>query len=684
MALARSASRSRTARNVAAALVLLALGALAGAASAAPSAPAPIPGLAISLEQSAAAIPLAGTMGFTGVIRFPQAASSVRARLQVHRASGKLVYQRTQYLDTAVEGTQTFSFSRPLTGLGLEAGVYPATFSIQANINGSDITTQVVVPVRIYDSAKPPITVVVVAKVHARPMGDPSGNFGIDPAVATLAREQIDRIATMVAGDTSARVTLAIAPVTLEEWRRIASDGYRLASGTVVPASDPVPLAYGSTLAHLQQAIGTGRLELVTMGYVDPNLGDLSINRMNADAAVQYDAGLSACFSSIQTTPSVGTVPAGGTVPAPMQSAVETRGVTYAVTDSELTRIGKRPVASGAYPVGGAQLTALVVDAQASRGLEAADASATLAHTFGRLGTPSANQPLVVRIDLDDTVKDATATVGLALTTVETTPWTRLALGESVHAPKGARPVDFSPTVTKNAPVGFWARVRKARADATGLLAVLGPNDDQATVAQTNSLLAESSTWSDPAATWKQAGSGLAFAGAAVDSANSLFSQIKMTAEAVTLANSTGNIPVNIQNGSKQTLSVVLLCKTGGGVRVVGQRLIPTKLAPRETFVEIPIDMGSALYGKLTVQVMAGNVIVTKKTIDVRRSYLDRLALIGGIVVILGGMLIWIVLRVRKSPDVAQTRTRPISDAADQDARYTEADPDRSEGPDTP
>jgi hypothetical protein len=417
------------------------------------------------------------------------------------------------------------------------------------------------------------------------------------------------------------------------------------------------------------------------MGYVDPNLADLSINRMNADGAAQYDAGLSACFSSVQTTPSVGTAPAGGTVPAAMQSALETRGVTYAITDSELTRFGKRAVASGAYPVVGGKLMALVVDAQASRGLEAADASATLAHTFGRLGTPSATQPIVLRIDLDNTVTDATATVGLALSTVETTPWTRLALGESVRAPKGAHEVDFTPTVTKNAPAGFWIRVRKARADATGLLAILGSNDSQATVAQTNSLLAESSSWSDPAASWKQAPSGLAFANAAVDSANSLFGQIKMSGEAVTLANSTGNIPVNIQNGSKQTLSVVLLCKTSGGVRVVGQRLIPTKLAPSETFVEIPVDMGSTLYGKLTVQVMAGNVIVTKKTIDVRRSYLDRLALIGGIVVILGGMLVWIVLRVRKSPDVGEAGGRSTSNAAEHDPRYTEADSDGTERP---
>ena len=36
-----------------------------------------------------------------------------------------------------------------------------------------------------------------------------------------------------------ARVTLAVPPSTLEEWRRIASNGYTLENGTVVSAERP-------------------------------------------------------------------------------------------------------------------------------------------------------------------------------------------------------------------------------------------------------------------------------------------------------------------------------------------------------------------------------------------------------------------------------------------------------------
>jgi hypothetical protein len=82
------------------------------------------------------------------------------------------------------------------------------------------------------------------------------------------------------------------------------------------------------------------------------------------------------------------------------------------------------------------------------------------------------------------------------------------------------------------------------------------------------------------------------------------------------------------------------------------------------------------------VQVMAGNVVVAKQTIDVRRSYLDRLVFIGGIVALLGGMLVWIVLRVRRAPDIDDDESTD-ADAPDQGQRYTGSDSDRAEGPES-
>lgn len=680
-----SAIPGRGFRVVATAVALLFLSAMVHQAVGAPSS-SKAPDIAISLASSATAVPLDGAFGFTGTVVVPKATSYVQARLQVYLPDGKLVFKRTQYESAPKQGVHTYSFSRPLAGLGLQSGSYPVTFSLRSLVNDSDVATEVTTMLRVYDPKQTPVPVVVLAKVHTRPLANPAGRFAVDPAslTATRAREEIDRIAAMVLADPAAKVTLAIPPITIAEWRRIASSGYTLASGTAVPANNAVPVSYGAALTHLQQALATSRLELVTMGNVDPNLADLDANKLGGDVRVQYDEGLSACYASIETTPSSGTAPAGGCVPRGVQHALLSRGVTYTFADGELTRIGKRTAASGVYPAADSSLTVIVIDGRASRGLNSGDASATIAHTFDRLSS-AVKQPIALRIDLDDSTSDATATLGLALATMESTPWTTLMLGNEARAPKGARNVSFVPSPTKNPPANYWSTVHSARIHAIGLIDALTSSDDQAASAQADSLVAEASAWSDPSATWVHAKTGLSFAKAALGGAKDVFGAIHISAQQVTFAGATGNLPVNIQNSSKKTLTVVLQAKAYGGVRIAGSRLTKMTLPPRETFVQIPVDMQSVLHGQVAIQVMAGSVVVAKQTVAVRRSYLDRLAFIGGIILVLGGMLAWIVLRVRTSPDIddddptesrpkpakAQTGERPS--AGDRPRRHTDS-----------
>lgn len=655
MTRAFSAIPARVARIAAAVLTLMAITVLTNGATAAPSSANPTSGLSVSLVQSSTAVPISGSLGFTGHVRFPADTSSVQARLQVRRNGGRLVYQRTQYLNTPTRNVYDFAFSRPLEGLGLAPGTYPATFSLHADVDGSLVSTEVATVLRIYDPADQPVSAVVLVKVHARPLDGPDGQLVTDPASpeAVRARDQVDRVATIVTTDPNAKLSLALPPLVIEEWKRIATNGYTLASGTVVPPTSATPAEYAATLLHVQQALATGRLELLTMGYADPSLADLNLNKLNADAGIQYDAGLSAMFTSLEATPSQGTAPAGGSVPKPMQRPLLARQVRFAFVDADSTRIGKRTgVATGVYRSADSSLTALVVDARAGRGLESGDASATLSRTFERLGTSSAAQPVIVRIDLDEGVSDASSTVGVAFSALETAPWIRLKAGSEVRPPKGAHSVTFVPVATKNAPADFWPRVKSSRAHAIGMLAALTASDDQATASQVDSLIAESSEWSDPSAKWAYAKYGMAFADAALKRANDLFKNVKVSATSVTLAGATGGLPVNIQNGSNKTMAVSVVTRTSTGIAVVGSPVIPTRLAPGETYVQVPIDMQGAVYGKVTVEVLAGNVIVARRTVTVRRSYLDRLALIGGIVLVLGGLLGWIVVRVRRSPDV--------------------------------
>jgi hypothetical protein len=421
-------------------------------------------------------------------------------------------------------------------------------------------------------------------------------------------------------------------------------------------------VSYGAALARLQQALGTGRLELTTLGYVDPSLSDLVANKLGSDAALQYDTGISACFTSIETTPSGGTAPAGGCIPPEVASALSTRGVTWAAADSDRTRLAGKPANSGVYRVAGSTISALVLDTPAGRGLESGDASATLGRTFDRMSFAGTPQPFATRIDLSQDTLTASETVLPALAAIEDAVWLRPVLGGEIRPGKGTRTITYAPVATPNAPAKFWPTVRNARLDAQGLLAVLGTGEPSATSAQRQSLLAESSSWSDPNATWLGAPRGLAFATSAIRTAKALFDQIKITAVSLTLAGAKGEVPITVTNGSNKTLSVVVRVRATNGVQISGGRRIDANLPPRDTFIPIPIDMKSALSSKVTVEVVAGRVVIAKKVVSVRRSYLDRLALIGGIVLVLGGLLIWIVRRVSTSPELVDIDATPMDD----------------------
>ena len=629
-----------------------------------------------SVEQSAAAIPVGGTIGFTAVIRLPAPASYVLTRVQIKQPSGRLVYQRTKTLSNADAGTHSFAFTRQLEGLGLTPGTYPLTLQVQATVDGSDVTTEVTSPLRVFDPDKPHVPVVLIARVDARPMADTSGRFAVDPATATKPRNDVDRIIATVMSDPAARVTLALSPLTIEEWRRI-SRGYTLASGVSVPAGTPVPLAYAATLQQLKAALDTGRLELTALGYADPSLADLAANKLPQDVAPQYETGISACFASLEATPSTGTVPAGGAVPWQLAKPLEAHGIHYLAIDSASVRLAKKAPASGAYPIGGVKLTALVVDGTASRRLDAGETSVAVAGSFARSQSSTPRQPYILRVGLGDGFASATETVVPALSALESLPWVRMQLGRESVPPKGAKAVALTGTPSASSQKQFWAAVRAGRANAEAMLAALGAGSAGARAAQSQSLIAESHSWTGPAGTYALAPAGISFANAAYHAGQAIFDKIHVTAQSVTLAGATGQVPVNIQNGTQETLTVYVVAKSTGGLKVVGSDRIATRLPPRETFVQIPVAMNASLGDRLTVEVVAGSLVISRQTVAVRRSYLDRVALILGIVVVLGGLLAFIVRRVATSPGLEDDDT----ERSDDDARYTEDERVQDEGP---
>ena len=239
-----SATHGRSARAVAAALALLAAGVLAHGAVAAPSSGAER-NIAVSLVQSATAVPLDGTFGYSGVVRY---ASRRRLRYRpVCKFAGRAASSSISALSMSPlpRKARTPTHSRvPWPGLDLPAGSYPVTFSLRATVDGSDVDTEVATELRIYDAHDRPVPVVLLAKVHARPMTDPSGNFDGRSWFTdghTGARRDRLHLLSCLRGYGRDVSPSAVPPVTLEEWRRIASSGYTLASGTAYPQPTRYP-----------------------------------------------------------------------------------------------------------------------------------------------------------------------------------------------------------------------------------------------------------------------------------------------------------------------------------------------------------------------------------------------------------------------------------------------------------
>jgi hypothetical protein len=161
------------------------------------------------------------------------------------------------------------------------------------------------------------------------------------------------------------------------------------------------------------------------------------------------------------------------------------------------------------------------------------------------------------------------------------------------------------------------------------------------------SLIAEGSAWSGVDGTWVPAGRGLTYAAEALRSAEGVLGGLNLSVKPVTLAGPSGNVPVTVVNTTDRTLRVTLQATPGRSVRIEGPSSLSLTLKPGERFTEIPVELVNVLSGDLHLSLKADTVELATTTVRLRASYLDRLAVVGGILVLLAGLLVFIIRRVR-------------------------------------
>jgi hypothetical protein len=77
-------------------------------------------------------------------------------------------------------------------------------------------------------------------------------------------------------------------------------------------------------------------------------------------------------------------------------------------------------------------------------------------------------------------------------------------------------------------------------------------------------------------------------------------------------------------------------------------------LLPQDNFVEVPVALFNAIASEVTVSLRAGDVVLDEQRVGLRASFLDRIAIILGVALLGGALLVFIIRRVRSVEDAQE------------------------------
>jgi hypothetical protein len=627
----------------------------AGGVSAAPSAELESLGTQIdgvTVDTGPLSVPSNGSFTIGVGVEVPEPTSYLEIRLQIHRPSGRLLFQRTEVRTEAETGTVDVEFSRELTDLGLRPDAYP--YEVRVRMQADDVIEKVATGFLLVHASEPEVTPVALAvRISSTPRFDPQGNLVSDPSRSTAALEQAEALARAVLEDPTLRLTLAIAPVTLDEWSRI-SQGFMLSEtdeGLVeVAAGEPGPVRYAAVLDALRNAVATGRLELLDVPYADPDIAALAATERLGDLIAHYSLGLSTYLAALETTPSAGTAVAADALPEPAFDILEERNIRFALIAPQPAETEDRDVemTGGAYSIDGSTVDALVLDSGIGEALDSGEASAGALLAFRHAVSDDVAMPIVTLTDLGPGRTGSVQSVVELAGIINEAVWAQLVTA-SQAADTPSSDVYGAPAsleLTPTAPAGYWEETAEASRYAAALEYAAGVDDPDARLATEASLVAQSARWAGADGSWSMADRGRAFASTAERISHSILDTIELTTKDVTLAGPRGEVPIGIVNGSTKDLEVELRVRADD-MRITGESEEIVTLRPQENFHTVGVDLRAALADTLVVELWAGEVMLASGSSVVRASYLDRLAIVAGVVVILLGLLLYIRKRVR-------------------------------------
>ncbi len=607
-------------------------------------------GAGVGVDAGPPSLPTDGAFTVRAEVRVEEPTPYLEVRFQLRRPSGALLFQRTEVRSDVETGTVTAEFTRELADLSLPAAAYP--YEIRVRTEVGEPRERVVEGHLLLHAPRPAVTpVALVIRVAEAPGIDPAGNFVVDPAAPGTALDQVALVAGAVVDDPRLRLTLGIPGMTLDAWSRVAS-GYTLSgpAGLVdVPAEDETPRRYAAALDLLREAVATGRLELLDVPYGDPDIGMLVETGALLDLGVHYAHSRSAYLAALETSPSAGTAVVGDAMPPGALDVLAERDIAWALLDpGPLTPSDEETVAGGVWGLEGSKVLGLVADERLTARLPATDTTPALMRVFDRAVSEEATVPLVAAVEAGPGRNHAVERVLSLATVISSVPWADVVTASSAAAapPNGTLEPPAQVSASTVAPAGYPSEVVEARRYAVALEAAAGVTDPDVAAINEVSLVAQSARWAGPDGSWSMADRGRAFAAAAVRGASELLDQVTLTVKDVTLPGARGDVPVSVANGTAKDLSIRLVVRAGD-VHLPGGGTELLSVRPQENLHTVSVDLRSSLSGRLEMELWAGEVLLDSASSTVRASYLDRLAVVGGVALLLLGLLVYIRRRVR-------------------------------------
>lgn len=624
---------------------VLVAGALAASAWANPAVSITQDGL-VRLEKDAISTTEDGSLAATVTVTIDRPTSYLEARLQMRTQAGRLIYQKTEVFSNLTTGTIDIRFDRALSDLGMDTGAYPIELRVRSDsteVREWNISDRLLV----WDPERESAPVVLVANINGMPSFDSYGRFVRDPALTSRARLDAQRIAQLVIDNPRLRLTLAVPPFLLEEWHAIAQGYEVLREDRViaVPAEDPTARAYASTLDLIGRAVATGRLELLHLPYGLPDVGVLQEAGRLGDLSRHLRRGADAYRTALETTPTAGALFSEGLPGAATQYLADS-GIEFMISGvGTLQPSDETTPHSGAYRSGA--MGVLLSDSNISQALSTADADSALDAIFDRAVSEDATMPIVAVIEMGSGPQSDSEEIQDAILSLLDPGWMASISAEKASAHPDAQPVTLAETIlpASEAKADYWETVTEARIHAAALVEVAGLDNPIAHSADAASLLAQGRMWAGPDGRWAAVDRGLAFANSALRDSQSVFEAVSISAPAdLTLSSSRGEVPLSITNDSGADLELRITAIGDGLLANDEPRTL--QIRPQENFITVPVDLESSISGRLGIEIWAGELRLAHAETTVRASYIDRLVIVGSVILVMLGLLLFVRKRV--------------------------------------